>query len=55
MDRVDRVDDTSEDIPGALLPENLLSSPTVTNVSRSRCGASVWTHVAGLYTMQEVL
>ena len=35
---MDRVDGTAEDIAGALLPENLLSSPTITDVSiRSRC------------------
>ena len=49
---MDRVDGTVEDIPEAHLPENLLSSPTNTEVStRSRCGASLWTHVAGRHAM----
>jgi len=34
---MDRVDNTAEDIPGALLPENLLLSPTITDANtRSR-------------------
>jgi hypothetical protein len=53
---MDPVDDTAEDIPGALLPMNLLSSPTIESLSVPDHGAGrVYGRTSPVGTLCEVL